>query len=472
MAPGCRAEIKIEEGDEFDFLELQKDIDRIRESFHAQGFLEARVRTRRNEAADGTVTLEFILDRGPHTILQIDGLVAPKRLIDELEEAWHKNVFDQFLIDDLTHRVRAYLVDSNDLASVVVGLIDRPDATTKRLRIEVTPGVPVTGREIRFAGNLEIDAKQLTAEIASAGLEIEAWLDRTVVEKALRQAYNEQGFLKAEIAGRPLAIDGTVGALWFDIKEGPRANITSLKWAGVAEARLPDIEKAAAIETPAPYVASDINDARLRIEERYRRQGFNDVEVETQPAIAADDTVALTFTVTEGTQQVLGNVEVTGNDVTNGKVITQALRFELGKPVDLDEWTLARKRLYDTNVFRLVDIQPVPAGDPVNGVQQVKAVVTVDEYPCGRCVASSWKASAAISRSSRARATPVVGDVRNPNLFGRVDGRPLRHVSARSAGRVGVRRHVTPCSAGARAPRSTASIRATRCTTKIARRCS
>jgi len=422
LASAARAEIKIEEGDEFDFLELQKDIDRIRESFHAQGFLEARVRTRRNEAADGTVTLEFILDRGPHTILQIDGLVAPKRLIDELEEAWHKNVFDQFLIDDLTHRVRAYLVDSNDLATVVVGLIDRPDATTKRLRIEVTPGVPVTAREIRFAGNLEIDAKQLTAEIAGAGLEIEAWLDRTVVEKALRQAYNEQGFLKAEIAGRPLAIDGTIGVLWFDIKEGPRANITSLKWAGIAEARLPDIEKAAAIETPAPYVASDINDARLRIEERYRRQGFNDVEVESQPAIAADDTVALTFTVTEGAQQVLGNVEVTGNDVTNGKVITQALRFELGKPVDLDEWTLARKRLYDTNVFRLVDIQPVPAGDPVNGVQQVKAVVTVDEYPQW-AVRYGFQLEGErrndIAEFTSTRNAGVVGDVRNPNLFGR-----------------------------------------------------
>jgi hypothetical protein len=71
-------------------------------------------------------------------------------------------------------------------------------------------------------------------------------LDRTVVEKALRQAYNEEGFLKAEIAGRPLAIDGTVGVLWFDIKEGPRAQITSLKWAGVAESRAPDAEKAAA----------------------------------------------------------------------------------------------------------------------------------------------------------------------------------------------------------------------------------
>ena len=103
-------------------------------------------------------------------------------------------------------------------------------------------------------------------------------------------------------------------------------------------------------------------------------------------------------------------------------MLTQALRFELGKPVDLDEWTLARKRLYDTNVFRLVDIQPVPIGDPVNGVQQVKAVVTVEEFP-------QWSVrygfqlegerSAELDEFTSTRNAGVVGEIRNPNLFGR-----------------------------------------------------
>jgi outer membrane protein insertion porin family len=418
----ARAEVKIEEGDEFDFLELQRDIDRIREAFHAQGYLEARVRTRRTEEASGAMALEFIVERGPRTILEITGLTAPSSLVEELEEAWQSNVFDQFLIDDLTGRVRRHLVGTNELASVVVGRVDRPNEGTKRLRIEVTPGAPVTGREIRFAGNIEIEAGALQAEIVESGLEIEAWLDRTVVEEALRRAYNEAGFLKAEVVGRPLTIDGTIGVLWLDIKEGPRARITDLKWAGVAEPRVPDMAKAAAIEVPAPYVAADVNDARTRVEDRYRQQGFNDVEVEVEPAIAPDDTVALTFSVNEGTQQVLQSVEIGGNEVTNGKVLTQALRFELGKPVDLDEWTRARKRLYDTNVFRLVDIQPLPLGDPVNGVQQVKAVVTVEELPqwavrYGFQVEGQRQEE--LDELSSTRSLGVVGEIRNPNLFGR-----------------------------------------------------
>lgn len=416
-------EIKIDVGDQFDFLNLQRDIDRIRDAFQSQGFMEARVRTRRTESDDArTVRIEFVIDRGPHTILQFSGFVPPQSLVAELEEAWHKNVFDQFLIDDLTHRVRRHLVSSNDLGSVVVGRIDRPTPDTKRLRIDVTPGAPVTGRQIRFIGNVELDKARLDAEIAEAGLEIEAWLDRTVVERAIRQVYAEEGFLKAVVAGEPLTIDGTVGVLQIEITEGPRARITDVKWAGPAESRIPELLKAAALETPAPYVNQNVVDARSRLEDYYRQQGFNDAAIDVQPAIAPDDTVALTFNIAEGAQQVLADVEIAGNEKTNGKVLTQALRFELGKPVDLDEWAVARKRLYDTNVFRLVDIQPVPLSEANNGVQEVKAVVTVEEYPVWSFrygFQLEGEREAELDEFTSTRNAGVVAEIRNPNLFGR-----------------------------------------------------
>jgi hypothetical protein len=59
-------------------------------------------------------------------------------LLGELEEAWHKNVFDQFLVDDLTHRVRQHLVTtaisaaSSWAASIV--LMPRRNAFASRSR--------------------------------------------------------------------------------------------------------------------------------------------------------------------------------------------------------------------------------------------------------------------------------------------------------------------------------------------------
>jgi outer membrane protein assembly complex protein YaeT len=419
----ARNEISLDPGDDFDFLVLQRDVDRIREHFHALGFFEARVRTRRIESDDArSVVLEYRVDRGPRTVLEFAGMVAPESLIEEIQEAWGRNVFDQFLIEDLTHRVRRYLLGTGELASVVVGQIDRTTPDVKRLRIEVTPGAPVTGREIRFTGNQQVEAERLSEEIAAAGLDAEAWLDRTVVERTLRQFYNEQGYLRAEVVGRPLDIEGTVGVLTFDIKEGPQAQITGVKWAGVNDQRLPAVQKAADFELPEPYVATDVADARRRVEDEYRRQGFNEADIEVVPSVNADNTVALTIEVSEGPQQVIKDVEITGVEVTNGNVIREALRFEFGKPVDLDEWALARKRLYDTNVFRIVDIQPAPLGEAVNGVQPVKAVVSVEEYP-------EWnfrygfqvegERSLEADEFVSTRNLGVVGELKNSNLFGR-----------------------------------------------------
>ena len=65
-----------------------------------------------------------------------------------------------------------------------------------------------------------------------------------------------------------------------------------------------------------------------------------------------------------------------------------ALRLRMGAPVNLGDWSLARKRLYDTNVFRQVDIEPVPmeptAQDSAAGIQPIRAVVRVVEYPVWR----------------------------------------------------------------------------------------
>jgi outer membrane protein insertion porin family len=370
-----------------------------------------------------TVVVDYRIERGPATTLQVNGFVAPQDLLDELTEAWHRNVFDQFLIDDLTHRVRRHLLTATgEIGSVVVGRIDRPGPDVKRVRIDVTPGAPVTGREIRFTGNQQLEAAQLLTEIKEAGLEEEAWLDRAVPERTLRQAYIEDGFLRVQVVGRPLDIDGTVGVLTFDIIEGPQAVITDVKWSGVAAERLPQMEKTAALAPPSPYVAATVSEALGRVDIEYRRLGFNEADIEVQPTVSEDNTVTLNFVVEEGVQQVLKDVEMTGVEVTSGKVLTEALRFELGKPVDLDEWAVARKRLYDTNVFRLVDIQPVPLGDPVNGVQPVKAMVSVEEYP-------EWsfrygfqlegERHLEIDEFTSTRNLGVVGELKNPNLFGR-----------------------------------------------------
>ena len=103
--------------------------------------------------------------------------------------------------------------------------------------------------------------------------------------------------------------------------------------------------------------------------------------------------------------------------------MSQAILGDVVTPLKAEnEWTLARKRLYDTNVFRVVEIQPVPVGEAVNGVQPVKAVVNVQEYPAWSLrygFQFEGERQAQLDEFTNTRNAGVVAEIRNPNLFGR-----------------------------------------------------
>ena len=96
--------------------------------------------------------------------------------------------------------------------------------------------------------------------------------------------------------------------------------------------------------------------------------------------------------------------------------------------MNLGAWSQARKRLYDTNVFRQVDIEPIPLEptpeDKAAGVQPVRAVVRVIEYPVWRVryglQFNDEKTSTEDAEiEERQQSLGVIGELRNQNLFGR-----------------------------------------------------
>ena len=55
-----------------------------------------------------------------------------------------------------------------------------------------------------------------------------------------------------------------------------------------------------------------------------------------------------------------------------------------GAPVDYAQWAQARKRVFDTNVFRQVEVTPEEVPGAAGGPEQVNARVTVTEWPTWR----------------------------------------------------------------------------------------
>ena len=117
----------------------------------------------------------------------------------------------------------------------------------------------------------------------------------------------------------------------------------------------------------------------------YRTDGFNSSRVTlTNQATRATGLVALTVNVDEGPQQVVSDITIEGTRRTSPSLVSRSLRLEPGQPVDLTAWAQSRKRLFDTGVFRQVDIQAVPSESPFPAVPAAGAATAERIRGCVR----------------------------------------------------------------------------------------
>lgn len=431
LAPFTEAQLQDRQrarvGDRFEFFRWQQNLDRLTEAYTDLGYLEARVRGSRTPRDDGRIDVTFTVDRGPMSRLVVEGIALSDGEMDDIREAWRQSVFDRFLTDDAEARVRRRMLADGYIEGEVTGTIE-VEGDTKTLRLMAQPGVRAERRDLRFSGNT-ISQGQLETVVEQAGQSVDAWIDPERLIEALERFYRDEGYLQASVTVEPPRLEGNVGVLPVTIDEGLQASIGTIYLSGVSPDREATVREALALEAPVPYTAANIEAARERVQREYRRAGFNSVDVRADTSgVEPGEPLTLTVTVTEGLQEILRDVETFGGTRTRPGVIDRALRLRVGEPVNLEEWAESRRRLYDTNVFRTVDIEAVPMGEAVDGIQPVRARVRVEEYPPWRLrygfqIDREREDSLDPDRPAddRPLTTNIGGivDLRNQNLFGR-----------------------------------------------------
>jgi outer membrane protein insertion porin family len=424
------ASLDLDPGDSFNFHEWQGDIDRLRGVYHDLGHYEVRVRGARQPSEDGlTVALDYAIEPGPLTELVIEGHPLDAELQEEIHEVWRRSIFDRFLLDEIEALIARHLMEENELGSTIEATIAESTPARKRVRVVVTAGTVVRTREIQYTGNRAIRDDDLDDAVTAAAQDVDGWLDPRRIAEALEDFYRSQGYLAVTVKVDRPRVEGEVGILPVVIDEGARFVIGALTFPGVTPQRLASAAVAVRLESGAPFTTETIDDARERLERMYADDGFNSaqIEVNTVPN-PASGTVDVSVAVLEGLQQVLREVALQGDTRTDEDVVRRALRLRIGQPVNLGAWAQARKRLYDTNVFRQVDIEPVPIDatteDLNAGIQPVRAVVRVQEYPLWRLRYGAQFTDELAEvpdpdGDTRLQSLGVVADLQNQNLFGR-----------------------------------------------------
>jgi outer membrane protein insertion porin family len=207
------------------------------------------------------------------------------------------------------------------------------------------------------------------------------------------------------------------------VDAGPLFTLTRVAFEG---ARSLDVNLANIVGlTPgSPYDAAAVDAGRERLIGLYRREGFAAVRVRARPAISEDTRqVAVTFEVEEGPRQTIQEIVVSGNASIHTDVITRVLDLKTGQPLGTEAWLRARKRLFDTGLFRRVDLsmEPLASPGPGEAVAPIRVRVAVQEWPALRLRYGFQVAEERPEREIEGRTLVpgVSADITRRTLFGR-----------------------------------------------------
>lgn len=425
--PALRDQLRLSPGKRFDFVRWRDDVERLHEWYRSRGFLEARVRASRSDAPDGRAALTYRVQQGPRTELRVVGMDPSSGLRRRLEETWSGSVFDRFLLEELQREVALDLVSRNVVGAAVEAVVAESSEQRKVVQVRVSGGQQAARKEMRFHGTEALSSGALHDALSARGLEAYAWVDPLAIAEPLRAQYASAGYRGARIAPELPRFEGDLAVLSVSVTEGPITRLTGVTFSGVDDELRQAVEAAGSLNEGEAYKEAALDEARRRIESVYRQRGYNDVVVAPRVALdGAEHAATVEFGVTPGPQQRLSEVVVSGTGRTKPSTVVNALRLQPGTPVDFGQWARARKRVFDTNVFRQVEVRPetVP-GSATDGVEEVRARVTVTEWPAWRLRYGLQLNDRGLVEAtgdpsgSRQRTLGVVGDVQNRNVLGR-----------------------------------------------------
>ncbi len=168
-------------------------------------------------------------------------------------------------------------------------------------------------------------------------------------------------------------------AVWLSIpvKLGPRSIVYDAAFAGTRARTEKDLFDAARLDLGAPANTIRIDEARRRVLDYYREEGFAFAEVRYSIESSPDHTRArVRFDVNELDQVLVDRIVVRGNRKTNLDAILRRVALEVGKPYRASDVRKTQERVATLGTFSSVN---VALEDPYVPGRKKTVVITVAE---------------------------------------------------------------------------------------------
>jgi outer membrane protein insertion porin family len=275
----------------------------------------------------------------------------------------------------------------------------------------VVEGPQCTVRGITFEGNDFFTAWKLRSTI---GTKKRVWVFRRGYldleqlprdEDGLRNLYVSEGFFDAEV-GHVLdySPDRTRVNVRFVVRQGPRFRVNELKFEGTTVFADRELAGRMELKTGKHFTSQKMQRSVRAVYDAYGEIGHIQAEVRPQRQFLPPDAdlpdwaskldggkpalLNLVFTVSEGEQFRVGQIDIRGNSVTQDRVIRREIRVFPGQLFNTTALEESRRRLQELMIFEPQSVELVPQpleGDgPGNNTRDL--LVQVREGPTAQFV--------------------------------------------------------------------------------------
>jgi len=238
----------------------------------------------------------------------------------------------------------------------------------RQIRMIIDEGPQYIVNAVNIAGNVAIDTETIKKQILSrtpGGFNKGAFVLKTLKEdeQAITSLYVKQGYMAPVVESR-LRINEAIKEnkkqvnIVFNIKEGVQTRVTSVKFPGLYVLSEPEILDAVALKKGSVFRSYMIESDENKLSSLISEKGYPHVKIKGAMDISDDKTRAdLTYKVDEGRFVKMGHVALTGNFLTQERVITDELELHPGEPFSLTQFLASQRNIRDIKAFESVEFR-------------------------------------------------------------------------------------------------------------------
>ncbi len=359
---------------------VRNGMDGVRALYRKDNRLEAKISLDARKYDPETQAAHYTLniDAGPRIEVRTIGANISQKDIQRFVPIFEEQSVDRDLLAEGSRNLRNYLQSQGYYEAQVEFKQQR--VTNDRASIDylINTGPRHRLAHIEVAGNHYFTTNAIRERMflqpASLlqfrhGRYSESYLSQD--EDAIAAIYQSNGFRDVKVTHR--VVDDYRGktsdiAVFISIEEGPQYFVNSLEVEGITR-----LDKAAILQTLSSTAGQPFSEFNVAVDRdailaRYFENGFPNATFEWSSRPAAEPhRMDLRFVITEGSQQFVRQVLITGLKITRPELVNKNLRLNPGDPLSPTAITETQRRLYDLGVFARVNaaIQD-PGGETPN----------------------------------------------------------------------------------------------------------